>query len=87
MAITPGGNVVPCQSWLSGSVLGDMRADSWESIWNGARCAQIRAHSAEMDGSCPLRRHPSVVAVGEPDASAEAGDGGISEADGEGAIA
>lgn len=56
MAVTPGGHVVPCQSWLSGPVLGDMRADSWESIWDGDECALIRDDSAKMDGSCPLRR-------------------------------
>ena len=56
MAVTPGGHVVPCQSWLSGPILGDMRADAWESIWDGDECAAIRADSAEMDGSCPLRR-------------------------------
>ena len=56
MAITPGGHVVPCQSWLNGCVLGDMRADEWESIWNSERCKAIRSFSAKMDGSCPLRR-------------------------------
>ena len=56
MAVTPGGHVAPCQSWLSGCSLGDMRADSWESIWNGERCKAIRSFSAKMDGSCPLRR-------------------------------
>lgn len=56
MAITPGGHVVPCQSWLDGCVLGDMRADDWESIWNGERCREIRSRSARMDGSCPLRK-------------------------------
>ena len=61
MAITPGGHVAPCQSWLSGCVLGDMRADDWESIWNGERCKAIRSFSAKMDGSCPLRLY-----AGEP---------------------
>ena len=57
MAVTPAGHVAPCQSWLSGCVLGDMRADDWDSIWNGERCKAIRANSAKMDGSCPLRRY------------------------------
>ncbi len=56
MAITPGGHVAPCQSWLSGCVLGDMREDDWSAIWNGERRRAIRAFSAKMDGSCPLRR-------------------------------
>jgi len=56
MAITPGGNVVPCQSWLSGSVLGSMLTDSWDSIWNSDECSKRRAYSAQMLGKCPLRR-------------------------------
>jgi len=63
MAVTPGGHVAPCQSWLGGCVLGDMRADDWKSIWNGERCQAIRAFSAKMDGTCPLRK--------QADASAE----------------
>ncbi|MBR3314076.1 MAG: radical SAM protein [Atopobiaceae bacterium] len=55
MAVTPGGHVVPCQSWLSESALGDMLADDWDHIWNGERCLAIRAASAKMDGGCPLR--------------------------------
>jgi len=57
MAVTPGGHVVPCQSWLSGPTLGDMRTDDWSDIWNGEQCKTIRARSAQMDGSCPLRKH------------------------------
>lgn len=57
MAITPGGNVVPCQSWLSEEPLGNMLEDSWEDIWNSERCAGCRNFSAEMSGRCPLRRY------------------------------
>lgn len=60
MAVTPGGHVAPCQSWLSGCVLGDMRTDDWGEIWNGERCRSIRAASARMDGSCPLRRRAGI---------------------------
>lgn len=99
MAVTPGGHVVPCQSWLGSSLLGDMRVDSWERIWNGGRCAQIRAHSAKMDGSCPLRTYPQghgpkegERAAGSEGASGavpigEASDGGALEGSGEEAIA
>ena len=42
MAITPGGNVVPCQSWLTDDVLGNMLTDDWETIWESrpARSAE-----------------------------------------------
>ena len=58
MAVTPGGNVVPCQSWLSGEPLGSMLGDGfdWNSIWTGPECAAIRAESAKVEGRCPLRR-------------------------------
>jgi len=56
MAITPGGNVVPCQSWLSDKPLGNMLKDDWESIWNSPECIKHRDYSADMTGECPLRR-------------------------------
>lgn len=56
MAITPGGNVVPCQSWLSGDVLGNMLSDDWESIWNSPACEEKRDYSSQMLGLCPLRK-------------------------------
>ena len=55
MAITPGGKVVPCQSWLSGEVLGDMLKDDWDSIWESEPCKKCRDYSAKMEGLCPLR--------------------------------
>ncbi len=55
MAITPGGNVVPCQSWLSGEPLGNMLRDDWAEIWNGERCRERRTFSAQMRCECPLR--------------------------------
>ncbi|MBE7003389.1 MAG: radical SAM protein [Ruminococcaceae bacterium] len=55
MAITPGGNVAPCQSWLSGEPLGHMLRDDWETIWNGARCRERREFSAQLRCECPLR--------------------------------
>ncbi len=57
MAVTPGGNVVPCQSFLSGEILGNMLTDEWGNIWNNEKCAQRRTFSAQMTGQCPLRRY------------------------------
>ena len=56
MAVTPGGNVVPCQSWLSDPPLGNLLTDGWETIWDSPACAARRAESAKMEGLCPLRR-------------------------------
>lgn len=55
MAVTPSGNVVPCQSWLNGTVLGNMLTDSWESVWENDTCKKRREYSAKMLGECPLR--------------------------------
>ncbi|MCR5808192.1 MAG: radical SAM protein [Clostridiales bacterium] len=57
MAVTPGGSIVPCQSWLSGNALGSMLEDDWEAVWNGEACSRIRENSALMSGECPLRIH------------------------------
>ncbi|MBR5377304.1 MAG: radical SAM protein [Lachnospiraceae bacterium] len=56
MAITPGGKVVPCQSWLSDESLGDILSDDWEKIWEGESCRARRLYSAQMSGNCPLRK-------------------------------
>ncbi|MDO4965831.1 MAG: radical SAM protein [Lachnospiraceae bacterium] len=59
MAITPGGNVVPCQSDLSDKPLGNMLKDDWLSIWNNDECKIRRAFSAGQTGECPLRQNKS----------------------------
>ncbi len=55
MAITPGGNVVPCQSWLSDDNLGNFLSDDWDRIWNSGKCKNIRYHAGLMTATCPLR--------------------------------
>jgi len=65
MAITPGGNVVPCQSWLSDGVLGNMLTDNWTDIWNSDRCRERRQVSAQMRCECPLRISRAAAAVSE----------------------
>lgn len=55
MAITPSGNVVPCQSWLSDKPLGNILTDKWKKIWNGPVCRKIRDISAKADQTCQLR--------------------------------
>ena len=56
MALTPGGNVVPCQSWLSSDALGNFLNDDWDTIWNSDTCKKRRDYSGLMLGRCPLRR-------------------------------
>ena len=54
MAITPAGEVVPCQSWLSGDILGSMLNDSWRHIWTSKRCKELRKQNANLNQLCPL---------------------------------
>ena len=56
MAITPGGNVVPCQSWLTDGNLGNFLDEDWEKIWYSGKCENRRYYSALMTGECPLRK-------------------------------
>lgn len=56
MAVTPGGNVVPCQSWLSEGTLGNMLTDDWSAIWSSKECIARRDYSAAQYGICPLRK-------------------------------
>lgn len=55
MAITPSGNVVPCQSWLSDEPLGNILTDKWKKIWDGPRCKSIREISSKEEQICQLR--------------------------------
>lgn len=57
MAVTPSGNVVPCQSWLNDDVLGNFLSDEWNKIWESDRCRIRREYSAQMEGLCPLRKY------------------------------
>lgn len=56
MALTPSGNIVPCQSWLSGDVLGNILTDEWEKVWESEACKKRRDYSGLMLGKCPLRK-------------------------------
>ena len=55
MAIAPDGTVIPCQSWLGGTALGNILTDDWDKIWQSQRCAAIRAESAKMEHICQLQ--------------------------------
>ena len=54
MAVAPDGTVIPCQSWLGGTALGNILTDDWDKIWQSQRCAAIRAKSAKLEQLCQL---------------------------------
>jgi len=55
MAVAPDGTVIPCQSWLGGTALGNILTDDWPTIWDGEACRAIRAESAKMEHICQLQ--------------------------------
>ena len=55
MAVAPNGTVIPCQSWLGGTALGNILTDDWPAIWDGEACRAIRAESAKMEHICQLQ--------------------------------
>ena len=54
MAVAPDGTVIPCQSRLSGTGLGNMLTTSWKDVWNSDKCREIRVISAKMESRCQL---------------------------------
>lgn len=55
IAVAPDGTVIPCQSWLGGTALGNILTDDWPAIWDGEACRAIRAESAKMEHICQLQ--------------------------------
>ena len=55
MAISPNGNVIPCQSWLKGDVLGNILTDDWKKIWNKKRTKEIRKQAMKNEEVCLLK--------------------------------
>ena len=55
MAVAPDGTVIPCQSWLGGTALGNILTGDWPAIWDGEACRAIRAESAKMEHICQLQ--------------------------------
>jgi MoaA/NifB/PqqE/SkfB family radical SAM enzyme len=54
MAISPTGEVVPCQSWLNGLSLGNILTEPWENIWNCKNSKHIRRMNASKN-QCGLK--------------------------------
>ena len=54
MAVALNGDVIPCQSWLNGDVLGNLLTDSFSKIWNSKKCKNIRKQSRTKEEICLL---------------------------------
>ncbi|MDE5566291.1 MAG: radical SAM protein [Anaeroplasmataceae bacterium] len=55
MAIAPNGDVIPCQSWLSGIHLGNLLKDDFQTIWKNKECQNIRARACKNKNICLLK--------------------------------
>lgn len=56
MAVTPNGDIVPCQSWLSEEgKLGNILKDDWKKVWESQKCKNIRKIVSKTSGKCLLR--------------------------------
>lgn len=71
MCVEPDGAVLPCQSYYQ--PLGNLLADSWDSIWNHELAVRLRERQglppkcngcdllAECGGGCPLKFEPNLA--------------------------
>ena len=71
MAVSPSGNLVPCQSWLLGESYGNMLDDDWDKMWNSDECRFRRDYSSKNLGICPLRDKDTVTDKGSLPADKE----------------
>ena len=55
MAITPSGEVIPCQSWLNEDSLGNILKDDWKKIWTDKKTKEIRKQAMQNEQVCLLK--------------------------------
>ncbi len=60
MVIAPNGDVLPCQSWLSGISLGNMLNQSFKEIWESNECQKRRQYCRKNKNVCPLREEETI---------------------------
>lgn len=55
MAIAPNGDVIPCQSWLNGKILGNILNNKWSTIWNQKESKCVRKKAIAHQQVCLLK--------------------------------
>ena len=55
MAIAPNGDIIPCQSWLNGTSLGNILKHNFKDVWNGQTCRRIRKKASLEEEICLLK--------------------------------
>lgn len=54
MAVSPSGDVIPCQSWLDGTSFGSLLNKKFDSIWNSKELKALRHITLKNSEYCPL---------------------------------
>ena len=54
MAISPSGDLIPCQSWLSGKKFGNLLSSSFSYLWNSKDMKHFRHDIIALNDKCPL---------------------------------
>ena len=56
MAISPSGDLIPCQSWLNGKKFGNLLESDFKKIWNSKDLKKFRKMVIKLDSDCPLNK-------------------------------
>lgn len=54
MAISPSGDLIPCQSWLDGKNFGNLLKESFKDIWKKAELNKFKKEILKLGNECPL---------------------------------
>ena len=54
MAISPSGDLIPCQSWLDGKSFGNLLESDFKDIWKNKELNKLKKEIIKLDFKCPL---------------------------------
>ena len=54
MAISPAGDLIPCQSYLDGTKFGNLLENKFDTIWNSKELKSFRNKIIKLEYECPL---------------------------------
>ncbi len=54
MAVSPSGDLIPCQSYLDGTTFGNLLNKDFKTIWNSSEIKKFRNKIVKLDYNCPL---------------------------------
>ena len=54
MAVSPGGNLIPCQSYLTGVSFGSLKDKNFKELWRNRSLKKLRKQALVLDNKCLL---------------------------------